>query len=470
MATKFITPNGDKAAILRNFNPQPGDILVMESKHNPWSYVDFSNIQGTIDKPIILINQGGQVLFTAGIGFGGVGSTTTTRFVKCLGNGDPAVKYGFKVSGNSGGAGISIGGLASDIEIGFFSIHNCAYGVWNKNEADCDIAVNAHVLNNISFHDYEIMNVASQGFYMGSTDPNNFDRPINCGGVTKNYAPSRLGNIKVYNGIIDGTGRPGIQLSGASVGVSEIYNNKIRNTGRQFDDAQGSGISLGGYTKAHVHDNDISDTYTWGIVGLGAVYAKIENNTVNNSGKLDGKSLAWPANIHIDTRSTIPEELTTFVIQNNKLTNHGGDPGTANITVSDQKKTLAKTGNVISGNTGTVKVETGVIYDKGIVTPPPTAFLSAAKSQSFTKNDCATGTGSDVVYAVPAGKYTSTISQADADLKATNDVIVNGQGFANANGICTQPVKTVFRKGYFVISSKRYYYIMYTDGTWENKR
>jgi len=65
-------------------------------------------------------------------------------------------------------------------------------------------------------------------------------------------------------------------------------------------------------------------------------------------------------------------------------------------------------------------------------------YTSVAKSGSFTRNNCGTnGTGSSVTYTVAAGAYTSTISQADADQKAQNDVNTNGQGYANANAGCT---------------------------------
>ncbi|WP_099711010.1 S-layer family protein [Flavobacterium sp. 9] len=65
-------------------------------------------------------------------------------------------------------------------------------------------------------------------------------------------------------------------------------------------------------------------------------------------------------------------------------------------------------------------------------------FISIVKSGSFTKNNCASGgVGSLVVYTVPAGRYTSTTSQAAADALAQTDVTTNGQTNANTNGTCT---------------------------------
>ena len=68
-------------------------------------------------------------------------------------------------------------------------------------------------------------------------------------------------------------------------------------------------------------------------------------------------------------------------------------------------------------------------------------YLSAAKSGSFKPNNCPVGsTGDWISYTVATGKYTSTISQADADQKAQNAVTANGQAYANANGICKMPI------------------------------
>ncbi|MET0464122.1 MAG: DUF5977 domain-containing protein [Chitinophagaceae bacterium] len=65
-------------------------------------------------------------------------------------------------------------------------------------------------------------------------------------------------------------------------------------------------------------------------------------------------------------------------------------------------------------------------------------YYSAAASGSFTRNNCGAGANAGTVtYSVPAGTYTSVISQSDADQKATNDVTTNGQAYANANAGCT---------------------------------
>jgi|GEM_PF-2529038 len=78
------------------------------------------------------------------------------------------------------------------------------------------------------------------------------------------------------------------------------------------------------------------------------------------------------------------------------------------------------------------------------------AYSNAAKSQTFTRNNCGTGgAGSQVVYSVPSGKHTSTISQADADAKAQNDLNTNGQNYANANGQCSYLFSNAIRSQSF---------------------
>lgn len=64
-------------------------------------------------------------------------------------------------------------------------------------------------------------------------------------------------------------------------------------------------------------------------------------------------------------------------------------------------------------------------------------FYNEAISLSFTRNDCPYGlAGGQVTYLIPAGTYVSTIDQTDANNKAWDDIIFNGQAYANALGSC----------------------------------
>ena len=64
-------------------------------------------------------------------------------------------------------------------------------------------------------------------------------------------------------------------------------------------------------------------------------------------------------------------------------------------------------------------------------------WYNVEKSKVFYKNDCEDGfIGAPYTYTVEAGKYTSDVSQEDADQKALDDIEKNGQEQANLNGKC----------------------------------
>ncbi|NIF05880.1 hypothetical protein F3J23_10550 [Chryseobacterium sp. Tr-659] len=72
-------------------------------------------------------------------------------------------------------------------------------------------------------------------------------------------------------------------------------------------------------------------------------------------------------------------------------------------------------------------------------------YSNAKVSQVFTKNNCTgNAVGSTYTYTVPAGTYTSDVSQLAADMKASDDISANGQNMANQNGTCTSAISCSF--------------------------
>ena len=66
-------------------------------------------------------------------------------------------------------------------------------------------------------------------------------------------------------------------------------------------------------------------------------------------------------------------------------------------------------------------------------------WYNVEKSKVFYKNDCEDGfIGAPYIYTVEAGKYTSDVSQEDADKNALDDIERNGQEQANLNGECIE--------------------------------
>ena len=59
-------------------------------------------------------------------------------------------------------------------------------------------------------------------------------------------------------------------------------------------------------------------------------------------------------------------------------------------------------------------------------------FKNQAQSRVFVKENCQVGfMGTNVTYTVPADRYTSIISLADANQKALDEIDANGDAYAN---------------------------------------
>lgn len=89
----------------------------------------------------------------------------------------------------------------------------------------------------------------------------------------------------------------------------------------------------------------------------------------------------------------------------------------------------------------------------------PVTYTNLAVSEIFAKNNCSAGyIGSDITYTIPAGKYTSSVSQADADQKVQDELNTYGQAYAN-NGMSnpnTTGVGTCIKQYYNAPKSKSF--------------
>lgn len=72
-------------------------------------------------------------------------------------------------------------------------------------------------------------------------------------------------------------------------------------------------------------------------------------------------------------------------------------------------------------------------------TPVVITYKNIAMSATYARNNCPCSTGTTATYTVPAGRYTSTVSQAAADALASADMTTNGQVYANSVATC-QPL------------------------------
>ncbi|SUJ10966.1 Uncharacterised protein [Sphingobacterium spiritivorum] len=73
----------------------------------------------------------------------------------------------------------------------------------------------------------------------------------------------------------------------------------------------------------------------------------------------------------------------------------------------------------------------------GSCSPAPSVYSSRSYEKNFDPENCATGlVPIRAVYNVPTGKYESSVSQAEADAKAAEDLLNNGQAYVNRTGVC----------------------------------
>lgn len=88
----------------------------------------------------------------------------------------------------------------------------------------------------------------------------------------------------------------------------------------------------------------------------------------------------------------------------------------------------------VSSRDGSVSEECTVVHEK----KEQVVYRNRRHSALFTKEGCnpETGKGEELEYVVEAGKYTSIISQSDADDKAMRDIEQNGQNWVNEHGRC----------------------------------
>ncbi|AYL96710.1 right-handed parallel beta-helix repeat-containing protein [Mucilaginibacter celer] len=237
------------------------------------------NFKGTLTAPIIVVNQGGKVTFstdvTASYGF----KTQNCRYFKVLGNGDPAVKYGFEVEG--GNIGMTMDDLSTDFEIGYFDVHNSGFaGIMAKTDPTCDPATwRGHfTMRNVNIHDNYIHQTGGEGIYIGNSF---YEDGVSssCGTVL----PHDVVNLRVLRNVTDSTGSEGIQVGSATSGCI-IYGNNVNHPGiSPFSAYQDNGIQIGEGTGGKCYNNVVKNAPGNGIIVLGLGDNLVYNNYILNS-------------------------------------------------------------------------------------------------------------------------------------------------------------------------------------------
>lgn len=148
--------------------------------------------------------------------------------------------------------------------------------------------------------------------------------------------------------------------------------------------------------------------------------------TVSGTAHIDELRL-FPSNARMQTTTYDPLiGKTSECDENNRITYYDYDNLGRLRFVKDEKKNVVK---MYEYNNISAARQQGC----------PATYYNHAISEVFTRNNCGTGTVADTnlyTYTIPASKYSSTISQSDADARAQEELLTSGQAAANANSPC----------------------------------
>lgn len=193
--------------------------------------------------------------------------------------------------------------------------------------------------------------------------------------------------------------------------------------------------------------------YTVSYWSTGAPASITCSNATNSPGAVLRTSNGWTYYLH-----SVPAGATSLTLVGSAtidelrlypadalMTSYTVLPGLGTTTLSDAKGQLTyydydsfqRLQDVKDQNQNILK-RYAYSYRNTVTGPPPIMqYFNAPVTNTYQRTGCGSGsTGSYVSYSVPAQKYTSTLSQADADQQATTDLFRNGTLNANALGTC----------------------------------
>jgi gliding motility-associated-like protein len=288
---------------------KPGDVICLPS--GTITSKLFTNIVGTLDKPVIVKNCGGKSYIerppTSGFGI----NFTRSKHFRLTGSGDINHFYGIEINGTNQGVEAGIG--SSDFEIDHIQVYNTGYaGFAIKANPGCNPETwrENYTMYNVKIHDNYAHETTGESFYIGNSHyhfATGVD--VTCSGVPIKVNEHSIRNCEVYNNIVENSGRDGIQVA-ASIEGGKIYNNSVKIFGLKNPDHI-NGIQLNPGFVGQVYNNYVTGGVGYGIQSLASA-ATIFNNILTNCAA---------GGIFVDDRVTFPG--STFNIFNNTLVKNG---------------------------------------------------------------------------------------------------------------------------------------------------
>ncbi|MFT6065894.1 MAG: hypothetical protein ACJAQX_001770 [Polaribacter sp.] len=234
-------------------------IFISSSRTNPLRF-EFTN--GDINKPLVIINKGGQVKIESPNSYSwGAITFENCRYIKISGAGHPNYKYGFELSADQ--CGLAFSELSSDCEAEFIKIdHDGFFGIMAKKNYEGNPPSPIPVFENLIIHDCFIENV-SEGMYIGETKSPGME----------------FKGVKIYNNIVRNTLRESIQIANAVEDV-EIYNNTLLNAGLENAMYHTNILQIGDNSVVNAYNNILIEAPATGIIVMGKGDCKFTNNYI----------------------------------------------------------------------------------------------------------------------------------------------------------------------------------------------
>ncbi|WP_339661996.1 T9SS type A sorting domain-containing protein [uncultured Polaribacter sp.] len=272
-------------------------IFISSARTNPLRF-QFTN--GDANKPLVIINKGGQVKIDSPNSYSwGAITFENCKYIKISGAGHPNFKYGFELAADQCGLGFTE--LSSDCEAEFIKIsHDGFFGIMAKKNYEGNPPLPYPVFENLLIHDCFIENV-SEGMYLGETKSPGME----------------FKHVKIYNNIVRNTLRESIQIANMVEDV-EIYNNTLINSGLENAIYQTSILQIGDNSVVNAYNNILIQAPSTAI----AVYAKGPCNFTNNY-------MASNTGVFVDNR-IFTDSLASININQNYFRNINGNQNIKN--------------------------------------------------------------------------------------------------------------------------------------------
>ncbi|UXP32425.1 T9SS type A sorting domain-containing protein [Reichenbachiella agarivorans] len=231
---------------------KPGDVICIKAGTYP-GYLDFYNLLGTKEEPIIIKNCGGKVIINAIDSQDGM-DFWNSNDVHITGTGDPSTFYGIRVNG--GQNGIRLNHVSINYEVDHIEIYDSGnHGLDLKNDPDCrderSLRSGNYPNERVSVHDIYVDGTKYEGFYIGDS---HYNITVPGTGCTENVEEQSVLDVEVYNCIVKNNGWDGIQV-GSVIGQARIYNNRVEDYGLLLNNNDQAGFQINPGTKAVMYNN-----------------------------------------------------------------------------------------------------------------------------------------------------------------------------------------------------------------------